>query len=147
MVIDASCVIDASVGVKCLRGSEELSDRALALLAREMRGRPERITPGLFDIECSHAVAQSHRRGSLSTADALEALQLLHDLPIVRLSTRPLVFHAGRLALEHRIGAYDAVYVALAVLFDVPLVSADERLVRAMAGTPCQVVSLADVEV
>jgi predicted nucleic acid-binding protein len=61
--------------------------------------------------------------------------------------SRPLLSHAARFAVESGISAYDAVYVVLAVALGTPLVTADERLVRALDGAPVEMVRLADIEV
>jgi predicted nucleic acid-binding protein len=56
------------------------------------------------------------------------------------------VFEALGLALEYGISAFDAVYVALASEEGLPLVTADARLVRALAGSPHSALHLEDVE-
>ncbi len=38
------------------------------------------------------------------------------------------------IAIAHRVSGYDAFYVALASQVNAPLITADEKLVRAMAG-------------
>jgi len=147
VIAPVRCVIDASVGVKCLRRDEPLSTQARALV---MRGRDvigAGIVPGLFDLECAHAVVKLQRRTQVGRGEALQAIGLLHDLPVLRMPSRPLLPHAARFAVENGISAYDAVYVILAVTLGMPLVTADERLVRAMDGAPVEMVRLADIEV
>lgn len=52
------------------------------------------------------------------------------DLPLTRHAHLPLI---GRiLELRNNFSAYDAAYVALAELLDVPFLTADERLARAV---------------
>jgi predicted nucleic acid-binding protein len=68
------------------------------------------------------------------------------QLPVERLLSPSSVFDALRLALEYGISAYDAVYVALAAEERLPLVTADARLVRALAGSPHACLHLDDVE-
>ena len=49
---------------------------------------------------------------------------------------------ALQLAVAHGMTAYDACYVALAQRNGIPLVTADEKLVRLLAGTPYLVEAL-----
>jgi predicted nucleic acid-binding protein len=141
-------VVDASVGVKCLRSGEPLTRTARALLDAAAPGLLGLLsTTDLFDLECGSALVKAGRRGEITPAAVASGLALLKELPLSRVPARPLATHAGLLAAERRITIYDAVYVLLAVVLDVPLVTADERLVRALAGTSYRVVSLADVEV
>jgi predicted nucleic acid-binding protein len=128
-------VVDASVGVKCLRSGEELSDQARALLSTP-GGIGRRVAPDLFDLECSSALLKAQRRGHISSAELAEALALLEGLPLARWPVRPLVSHAATLAARAHFTVYDAVYVVLAIALAVPLVTADERLVRALHGLP-----------
>jgi predicted nucleic acid-binding protein len=146
VTVPGVCVVDASVGVKRLRQKEALWREARAVIDRGSAGVGARLVPGLFDLECAHAVVKLHRRAELSEEESLEAVRLLYELPLVRVPSRPLLPHAARLALDSGISAYDAVYVMLAVALGVPLVTADDRLVRAMAGAPVEMVRLADIE-
>jgi predicted nucleic acid-binding protein len=53
-----------------------------------------------------------------------------------------IVCEALEIAIAHNISAYDACYVELSVRLQVPLVTADQKLIRALAGTHYQVQSL-----
>jgi len=141
-----SCVVDASVGVKRLRLKEAHWRQARALVDNAGVDGSMRFVPDLFDLECAHAVVKLHRRAELSRSESLEAVQLLHRLPLSRVPSRPLLREAARLAVGSGISAYDAVYVTLAVALDVPLITADERLARSMEGMPVEVVRLADID-
>lgn len=140
------CVVDASVGIKCLRSGENLTLQARALLdVSHSAGR--RTTPDLFDLECAGALVKAERRGEISSTQLGDALALLSRLFIFRAPVRPFAEQAAVLAARRRITVYDAVYVILAVALGMPLVTADERLVRAMNGAPVEMVRLADIEV
>ncbi len=66
-------------------------------------------------------------RHKLLTSDqALTTVTWLQEAPIVRVSHRPLLRRAWE--LRHAISAYDALYVALAELLDVPLITCDAKL-------------------
>jgi len=86
------------------------------------------------------------RRRRLDSDRALDHMLDLLDLPVERLEASRAEVEALLLALEYGISAYDAVYVALAAEERLPLVTADARLVRALAGSPHVVLRLDDVE-
>jgi predicted nucleic acid-binding protein len=53
---------------------------------------------------------------------------------------------ALQVALDHGISAYDAMYVALSLSTGLPLVTADDRLVRMLSGSGCDLISLETIE-
>jgi predicted nucleic acid-binding protein len=97
-------------------------------------------------VECASGLVKAVRRRRLDAARALDDLLDLLELPIERLGASGEEVQALELALEYGISAYDAVYVALASEEGLPLVTADARLVRALAGSPHAVLHLDDVE-
>lgn len=147
MTVPDACVVDASVGVKRLRQREALWKEARAVIDRGRAPVGSRLVPDLFDLECAHAVVKLQRRVQLSEEESLEAVRLLSELPLVRVPARPLLSEAARFALRSGTSVYDAVYVVLAVALDIPLVTADERLVRTLERAPVEVVRLADIDV
>ncbi len=69
----------------------------------------------------------------------------LAALPLERHSCRVLGLDALRVAAGCGISAYDAMYVALSSAEGLPLVTADARLVRMLAGTEHEALLLDDV--
>ncbi len=67
------------------------------------------------------------------------------DLPFEQGETPSAEVDVLRLAYQHGISAYDATYVALSEARGLPLVTADARLVRALAGTAHDVRLLDDM--
>jgi predicted nucleic acid-binding protein len=65
----------------------------------------------------------------VSSAHAADARLDLAALPLRRYPHGPFVERAWE--LRHNVSAYDAMYVALAELLDVPLVTCDASLARA----------------
>jgi len=63
-----------------------------------------------------------------------DIIDLIH-LPLRAVSTGELAPEALKAAMTHGITAYDAAYVALARRLSLLLVTADETLVRHLAGT------------
>jgi len=139
-VLDASVVLGLLLGEPWRAQAEHIMD-SLAVGSRRV------VAPWLFDLECASGLVKAVRRRRLDEARALDYLLDLLDLPIERLEASGAEVEALLLALEYGISAYDAVYVALAAEVRLPLVTADTRLVRALAGSPHVVLHLDDVEV
>lgn len=134
--------VDANAAVK-LYLNEPLADEAANLFAL-LAGTPPAVfhVPDLFHVECANIFVKQVKRGNCTAAQATAFLTALRSLPLVRTATFELSADALALSLAHGISAYDACYVALANRHAVTLLTADERLVRKMAGTASSVVWL-----
>ena len=128
----SDCVLDASALALAVGGK---SDAASQVRGRLTAGR--RHAPHLIDAEVGNVLRRHERAGRLSSDEAAQgfraaAVLIDHRYP----HTGPL----GQLAwtLRHNLSFYDALYVALAVSLDLPLVTADTRLSRA-PELPCAV--------
>ena len=86
--------------------------------------------PDHLNAEALHAIRAHERRGSIQSERAAQALEDLRDLPITRYPTLAVIGRAFE--LRHNFSAYDALYVALAEELAASLVTADERLARAV---------------
>jgi predicted nucleic acid-binding protein len=143
--VTLDCVVDASVGIK-LFGVEPLSDAAHALFAGLASDPPARLyVLDLFYIECTNILWKYVTRLGLSPEDARLFVQQLGQLALLASPTESLVSDALDIALAHAITAYDAAYVALAHQLALPLITADARLVRALAYTTHDVRWLGDL--
>lgn len=128
-------VVDASVLVAALINDETAGDRARTTLA----GLPF-AAPEILDLEVLSALRGLRRAKILSDERATAALADLASSPLDRRPHRPLLFRAWE--LRHNVNPYDAAYVALAELMDVPLVTSDRHLASA-PGIRCEVELLA----
>ena len=138
------CVVDASVGIKLFL-VEPLSDAAHALLAHLADDPPARLyVPELFFVECANILWKYVRRFGYPAADALQDISDLVWLPLQRVSMAALAGAALTTAVQYGITAYDSAYVALAQRLDLPLITADEALVRRFAGVDLDVRLLGD---
>ena len=141
-------MIDASVAVKLVLPREQFAETAESLLAAgEGSRRGFWIAPDLFDIECASAMVAAVRRGRVEPDAAEGGVAYLLALPIVRHHIGGLLPLALRLSLRLTVSIYDACYVALADVLGLPLVTADEKLVRAAYGTRHAVIGLGDLGV
>ena len=138
-------MLDASVALALVL-IEPWSARAEYIMDSLAAGSSRIVVPWLFDLECASGLVKAVRRRRLDSDRALDHMLDLLDLPVERLEASRAEVEALLLALEYGIYSYDAVYVALAAEERLPLVTADARLVRALAGSPHAVLHLDDVE-
>jgi predicted nucleic acid-binding protein len=86
--------------------------------------------PALCDIEIVSGLRRAAFRRILSDQRAAEAIEDYKDLPLTRHGHRSLL--ARILDLRANFSAYDATYVALAEEIGADLLTADNRLARAV---------------
>ena len=129
-------VVDASTAIK-LYLTEPLSAEAATLFGL-LSATPatELHVPDLFYAECGSILWKQVRRGNCTAVQATAFEASLRALSLQRTPTFDLIADALSIALAHGVTAYDACYVALAVRLGVPLVTADQKLVQRLAGTP-----------
>jgi predicted nucleic acid-binding protein len=135
-------VVDASVAVKWVI-EEEHSARAALLLAFDACHAPDQ-----WQAEAVNVLWSKVFHGDLSAADAEERMIVLLRAPVIATPIAGLMPRAFAIAVAHTVTIYDALYVALAEARDIPLVTADERLIRRLAGNPAlakRMVRLADL--
>lgn len=111
-------VVDASTLVELLVGG-------VGAVARRLRTASP-AAPELLDAEVLHVLRRHAAAGLLDPSAARLAVDHLVDAPVVRVPHRPLLARAWE--LRHALTASDALHVALAERFDVPLVTCDARM-------------------
>jgi predicted nucleic acid-binding protein len=124
-------VIDASVVIKLFL-QEEHSDAA----ERCCRQAPELLAPDLIWAEATNVIWKRLRRGEITRENAAEIAAQLVRMPLRIHASGDLVLDALNLAADYDRTVYDCLYLALAVKTRSVLVSADKRLVNALAATP-----------
>lgn len=129
-------IVDASVIAHALATEEELG-----IQSRRVIDRPTQ----LIIPECAYVeVLASLRKMWLRKDISLEVFrQALDDLVILDVHVVDTVELLGRAyELRHNVGAYDAMYVALAEVLQCPLITTDVRLSNA-PGVRCEIELLA----
>jgi predicted nucleic acid-binding protein len=121
IVVDASALLEALLRTSAARAVERrLFEPSQTLHA-----------PHLLDVEVAQVVRRYAASREIEVERGRMALQDLADLPLRRY---PHDFLLPRVwDLRNNLTAYDAVYVALAEVLDVPLLTRDKRL-AASAG-------------
>jgi predicted nucleic acid-binding protein len=125
-------VVDSSVVVKWFV-LEEHSVEA----CRWQTGPDEFHVPAVFlDIEVANILWKKLQRNLLTLPEASKIVAELPLLPFVRHDESQLLAAAFDIAVTHRRSVYDSLYLALAERLDGQMLTADQRLVNALAGTP-----------
>jgi predicted nucleic acid-binding protein len=124
-------VIDASIVVQ-LYFEEEYSGAADAFVRRT----DELLAPDLILAEVANVVWKRRRRDGVAQEDAAGIMTQVLTLPLRIHSTAGLICEALDLAMRFDRSVYDGIYVALAVRTHSVLVTADRKLVNALAPTP-----------
>jgi predicted nucleic acid-binding protein len=125
-------VVDASVGIK-LFVEEESSEQAHALFSYLAADPPaELYIPDLFYIECTNILLKYTRRFGRSLEDSQADVADVKLLSLKPTSTAELMEDALLLAADKNLTAYDACYAVLAQKLEVPLITADEQLSKAI---------------
>jgi predicted nucleic acid-binding protein len=133
-------VIDASVVVSVLADAEH-APWAEAQLST--RGADRSLwVPHLIDAEVGQGLRREVAAGRLGEGRANAALLDLMRMPFRRIDHVGLIHRAWK--LRHNFSFYDGLYVALAEGLDVPLITLDQRLARAVSDATKVTVLTAD---
>jgi predicted nucleic acid-binding protein len=140
----ADLVLDASVALAALL-LEPLHGQALSVIERATAEGSRCLCPDSLDVECASGITRAVRQGRIQRESGEQAWLQLVALPLERHPCRVLGMDALRIAADCGISVYDAMYVALSSAEGLPLMTADARLVRALAGTQYEALSLRGV--
>jgi predicted nucleic acid-binding protein len=125
--------VDASAVVALLVDDAELGSTSRGLYAQH-----DFAAPDLLPYEATSVLRKLCNLGTVTEGVAQQAWR---DLSLIRLSAVPYGDIAARIwDLRDNLSAYDAAYVAVAELFDIPLLTFDPRIRRA-PGPTCQFVT------
>jgi predicted nucleic acid-binding protein len=129
-------VVDASVAAKWfLPGTgEPLADEAFSLLDRYRADEVRFIVPDLFWAETANVIWKSIRAGRLSRSSGEAAIASLAERNFPSVPSLKLLDRAFEIAVEYQRSVYDCLYVSLAIDSKAQFVTADERLVNALAS-------------
>lgn len=114
------CVIDAGALVELLLRTLRAESVQAAVDDRQL------VAPAVIDAEILSALRGLERNRAVTPGRAALAVEDLRDAPVERFALEPLLGRAW--ALRDRLTAYDALYVALAIELDCPLITTDDRI-------------------
>ncbi len=121
-------VVDASVAAKWVV-EEAHSPKAVLLLRYQTLHAPAH-----WRAEAVNVLWAKVFRGDLTATDAAERIQTLMRAPVVDTPISDLVPRAFAISVSYSITIYDSLYVALAEHRNIPLLTADQKLVRRLSG-------------
>lgn len=128
-------ILDCSISASwCLK--DESNEEANKVLER--LGEDDVLIPSIWPIEMANVLVVAERRGRISSADAARAVEILLSLPIQ--AERGNLENLGAIrimAREHKLSAYDACYLELALRTGLPIATLDHAL--QVAARKCDV--------
>ncbi|MFB2837978.1 type II toxin-antitoxin system VapC family toxin [Floridanema evergladense] len=128
------CVLDANVAVK-LYINQPFSDKAIALLDLLQANKPAKFyIPEFFYAECANVLWQYVRLAAYPPQEAKNSLENLKQLDLQVIDTFSLISESMEIAISCGIAVYDACYVELANRLNIPLVTADKKLINALSS-------------
>jgi predicted nucleic acid-binding protein len=137
-------VIDASVVLKWYLADEEQGAKALELLDSYLKREIGLQAPHLLLYEVLNGLLLAGRKGRLSQEHIQPAFEGFLELGILFKDPVPHYSRMIRFGLERSITAYDAAYLSLAEAQKIPLITADEKLIRLAGKGTVPITSLAD---
>ncbi len=124
-------VVDASVVAKWFF-PEDYSTESRRLLSQDRA----LLAADLIWCEVGNIAWKRVRRGELESEEAAQVIADLIRMPLEITPTQGLLAPALEIAIATDRTVYDCIYLALAIDRDCRFVTADERLVNALAVTP-----------
>jgi len=127
-------VIDASVLIK-FYVPEILSDRAERLLAKVGNKDIDLLAPDLIYPEAGNTLWKKQRLKELTPSEFGEITDAILSLPLKIEASESLLPLAVDIAIAYGITVYDALYLSLARVYEITLITADRKLVEVLAKT------------
>jgi predicted nucleic acid-binding protein len=114
------CVIDAGALLELLLRTMRAESVQAVVADRQL------VAPAVIDAEVLSALRGLERVSGVTAGRAALAIVDLRLAPVERHPLEPLLDRAW--GLRNQLNAYDALYVALAIELDCPLVTTDDRI-------------------
>jgi len=124
-------IVDACVAVKWY-----LPEEQTASALRVASGLNELHVPDFFFIETDNILCKHIRRGLITLEQGSEFRRLLRQVPMEIHAVGEYQNEAFDTAIHTGRSMYDCLYIALAVLLDGQMVTADRRLYGSLAKSP-----------
>jgi len=125
-------VIDASVLIK-FYVPEILSERAERLLTKVEKKEIDLLAPDLIYPEAGNILWKKQRLKELTHSEVEEITDAILLLPLKIEVSKALLTVAVDIAIAYGMTFYDALYLSLAKVYETTMITADRRLVEALA--------------
>jgi predicted nucleic acid-binding protein len=128
-----SFVLDNSVTMRWFFGDGSPRDLAYAGRILDAMKADEAVVPGLWGLEVANVLARAESAGLVSEARSETFIGMLHklDLSVDPATPAHALGATLQLARRHKLSAYDAAYLELALRTGLPLATLDEKLLKA----------------
>ncbi len=127
-------VIDASVLIK-FYVPEILSDKAEELLTKVEQGDVMLLAPDLIYPEVGNILWKKQRIKELTRSEVEEITDAFVLLPLKIEDSKLLLPLAMDIGIAYRITVYDAIYVSMARVYEIKMMTADRKLADTTAKT------------
>ena len=124
-------ILDASVAIKWFT-HEPLREKALVIRDKHARGEASLEAPSLLYYEVANALRYNPRFGIKEVASAVRALENLAI--VIHEFKGEVASRAVEIAYTYGITVYDAAYVALAMMRDATLYTANKEVVAKVSA-------------
>lgn len=101
--------------------------------------------PDFLYVECTNILWKYVRRFNVPVQAVQQSLYRLQRLRFHPVSVPAFLESALQLASRYDLSAYDATYASLAQGFSIPLVTADEKLIRKLKGSDVEAFWIGDL--
>ncbi len=136
-------VVDGSVAIKWFL-TENYTTEALQIRARYDSDDLVLLAPDLINAEVGNVIWAKRRSRILTTEEAQTAIGDFRTIEFEFTPTSQLLNEAYRLATDHDITVYDAMYVAPSLREGCGLVTADEDMVKNLGSGNMSVILVAN---
>lgn len=131
MTAQESLVVDSSVAAKWYVPEPD------SALAERVAAAHRLLAPDFLVVELGNILWKKVERSLMARSDVDEIVAGFVEREPIRFYRASILIRAAvEIASTYHRSVYDSLYVALAVYEDTVMVTADERLVNALAGTP-----------
>lgn len=127
-------VVDASVLIK-LFIPEILSDKAVEFFSSVDLEDSLLIAPDLIFPEIGNILWKKAKFKELASREIVEIINAIELFPLKIEPSKPVFRLAVEIGMNHGITVYDAIYIALARIYDASLATADRKLIEALQAT------------
>lgn len=127
-------IIDASVVIKFYI-PEILSDKSAEVMSRVADGELMLCAPDLLYPETGNILWKKQGRHELTPVEVDEIVDAITALPIKIEPSMPVMPLAVSIAMQSGITVYDAMYVAVARIYETRMITADKKLMDALVKT------------
>jgi predicted nucleic acid-binding protein len=135
-------IIDASVVIQRFIQQEYTSQ--VRILFNHLLEGDQFYIPEFCLLECTNVIWKQVRFYGLPKEQAQLLIQDLQSIPFNVISIHSLLSSALEIGLTHQLAIYDSLYIALALQLNYPLISVDNRQVKAAINCGVTIIPIMD---